>query len=108
MRRGKNTTYGQRGGDGPNTGQKAVTFSFVRPDGETGKVRVFKDVPDGEDALVILYPPHNSHGWMTGRVEATQSAFDRIMEHAARDRERHPTYSGPMPVIVPCKRISKG
>jgi hypothetical protein len=107
MRRIKTTTFGQRGGEGPNTGKKAVTFEFTRPDGVSGKTRVFKDIPSGDDAFVVLYPPHNGHGWHTGKVEASASAFDRIMTFAQEHNEKYPKYAGPMPVVVPCKRISK-
>jgi hypothetical protein len=108
MWRWKETSFGQRGGMGPNTGKKAATFAYTRPDGVVGRTRVFKNAPEGEDAFVVLYPPHNGHDWLVGQVKAARGDFDDLMRDAARDRARWPQPSGPMPVVVPCRRVQPG
>ena len=48
-RRFKTTTYGQRGGEGPNKGKKATTWKVELPDGTIAKKRSMNVGPD-EDA----------------------------------------------------------
>ena len=61
--------YGQKGGDGPNTGKKAVTYIAIAPTGKVLIRRVFNDVPvdaDGQPLKVCvaaLLPPVNGHDW---------------------------------------------
>lgn len=40
-RRGKTTTYGEKGGEGPTRGKKATTYIVTFPDGTTMKKRDF-------------------------------------------------------------------
>lgn len=47
------TTYGQKGGEGPNTGKKAATYRFTMPDGTVAKKRSFK--VDQETAYALVY-----------------------------------------------------
>lgn len=46
----KETTYGQKGGEGPTRGKKATTYVVTLPDGSTTKKRDFN-------------PPHNPVGY---------------------------------------------
>ncbi|XAI95987.1 hypothetical protein [Microcystis phage Mwe-JY26] len=102
MRRTKTTTYGQRGGEGPNTGRKAVTFAFTRPDGVEGKTRVFKNPPEGPEAFVILYPPHNGYDWHVGRVAESQGSFDEVLRNSNQPGN---AFAAPPPVVVTCRRV---
>lgn len=103
MRRAKLTTYGQRGGEGPNTGKRAVTFRFVRPDGVEARTRVFKNPPES-DGFVVLYPPYNSHGWLVGQVKARREDFDELLRSAEVDRRRW-SDTAPLPVVVEATRL---
>ncbi len=61
--------YGQRGGDGPNTGKKAVTYVAVTPTGKVLTRRVFNNVPIDTDGnplpacVAALLPPVNGYDW---------------------------------------------
>ncbi len=104
MRRSeKTTTYGQRGGDGPNTGKSAVTWTFTRPDGEIAVSRQFRDNPEGNNAFILCHPPHNGHGWMYSRAEATREDFDQRLAEIARDNAKYDRDRA-MPTDVACTR----
>lgn len=107
MRRGKTTTYGQRGGDGPNTGKRAATYEATLPDGTTLTKRVFKHardprapLPEGACVAVIL-PPINSYAagvWVIGQDEQDLPGY-ALHAMRAKDGARRP-------YIVPARRIA--
>jgi hypothetical protein len=49
-RRYKETTYGQKGGEGPTRGKKAIVYTGTTPDGTPWKKRVFNE--RGGDTLI--------------------------------------------------------
>lgn len=51
----KETTYGQRGGMGPNTGKKAVKYRVVLPDGSVHFKHTFRD--HGDTAIATAFVP---------------------------------------------------
>jgi hypothetical protein len=106
FRRNRMTTYGQRGGEGPNTDKTAAVFSFIRPDGTTGTKRVFKDIPEESPVYnVLLYPPYNGYGWHTGRVATCSSAFAEVFRSHASVAATKRLDPPPMPVVVPARRV---
>ncbi len=62
-------TFGQKGGEGPNTGKRAVTYEATAPDGTALKARFFRhprkrDLPLPVGACVAaLLTPINGHPW---------------------------------------------
>ncbi len=95
MRRAKSTTYGQRGGEGPNTGRKAVTYQAPLPGGRTIRKRFYKGAPEALEAVAALLPPCNGYGW--------------IFWTAADSREAMPDYvkrAGDAVVFAPCQRVT--
>lgn len=50
--------YGQKGGDGPTAGKKAVTFSVVLPDGTKQRKRSF-----GTNADPVAYAYQHDGSW---------------------------------------------
>jgi hypothetical protein len=90
------TRYGQRGGDGPTRGKKAVTFTATTPGGLVLTKRFFNDVQaDLVEGVAALLPPTNGYGWSLWTVAATEKAMPGYVK------------SSPEVVYVPCRRIEK-
>ncbi len=98
MRRGKTTTYGQKGGMGPNTGKTAVFFEAEAPSGKLLRKRFFR--PDSEfggvwtDGVAALLPPINGYDWSIWAVHATQEGMPGYVRESKSV------------VYVPCRRIT--
>lgn len=62
-RRGsKETTYGQKGGEGPTRGKKAIIYTGTLPDGTPWKKRVFND-RGGETLIATGLTPKDGNGY---------------------------------------------
>lgn len=76
MRRGyKETTYGQRGGEGPNTGKSAVTYQCQGPDGKVWKKRCFKSWM--QNPVMCFYTDSHGVWWVAGVTDQS----DERMQH---------------------------
>ena len=95
------TTFGQRGGTGPNAGRKAVHFSAVAPDGTHLTHRSFqsesKMLP--ECGIAALLPPYNGHTWLFWTVAASVETMPEFVKQAVQ--------VGSTVVYVPYQRVDK-
>jgi hypothetical protein len=67
------TTYGQKDGEGPNTGKKASTYRFTMPDGTVTTKRSFK--VDSPVAYALVYQHQGK--WYVSAIKAEQVTAER-------------------------------
>jgi hypothetical protein len=87
--------YGQKGGDGPNTGKKATIYEATLPDGSVGRKKSFHI--DASDAFMSIYE-HEGVWRLVGITNAV----------AEKDGVLHPVYSYgicPDQIATPAKRV---
>jgi len=94
------TTYGQKGGEGPNASKKAVNFTAVAPDGTKLTKRFFNgcalDVT--HIGVAALLPPHNGYGWSIWAVAINEEA----MPYYVKDN----FYTNTAQIaFVPCQKV---
>jgi len=65
----KETTYGQKGGEGPNKGRKATTYRAILPDGSVVEKKSFFE--SGPTALMAIY--QHEEKWYVANVLAADS-----------------------------------
>lgn len=105
------STFGQRGGEGANTGKKAVSFSCVAPDGTKLRRRFFgtsrQVIPDGQVVVAALLPPYNGYGWI---FWAVADKADALPDYVMRSMKKHADGCGvgPAVVTVEATRAGKG
>jgi hypothetical protein len=80
--------YGQKGGDGPNTGKKAAVYLAQTPTGKVLRRRVFNNIPvdDAGQPLTVctaaLLAPHNGHDWSIWVVAASREMMPAYVKDA--------------------------
>ncbi len=105
MRRTKSTSYGQRGGDSPIAGRKAVTFVTTLPDGAELRGRFFKDVPDCAEGVAVVLPSWNGRKPLLWVVRPTEADARAVSYVAAALRDRAKGGTGSPILFLPCKRV---